>query len=223
MRITKQASLFLLGGALLITAGLAVGVYVNGQRQVDDLSHQVDSLKSANAAATKKQADLSAQLNTVNQALVTATTSATFVAGATCQTPQLALVVEKSLGGAAGSTGELFSYQNISDSTCTVKGYPGFLALDSTGHVMPNGPVDHANAGANTSPQLISLASQAKAYFLAHWPAHDGQGGQSGCITPSVLESTPPTNLLPLTIATSLAPMCGTPTVTALGQLSDFE
>jgi len=219
----KNIAMAIIAVLLVVSVGAGIGMYVHQNQQVSDLTNKVNALKGDNAAATKKLASLSTQLNNANQALSAKTAQSTFVSGATCQTQQLALAAEKSLGGAAGSTGELFSYQNISDSTCTVQGYPGFLALDNAGHVMPNGPVDTANAGSATSPQLLTLAPSAKAYFLAHWPAHDAEGNQTGCITPSLLESTPPTNLLPLTIATSLAQICGTPTVSALGQANDFE
>lgn len=206
-----------------------LGTYFWQHGQVNKLSKQTTSLQgqvtnlTASSSALKSQSlTLSAQLNKANQAITNLSQSNAFISGAVCQTQQLALSEEGHAQGAAGSTGQTFSYQNTSATSCTVNGYPGFLALDSTGHVMPNGPVQTGGNAPNT-PKVITLAPSAKAYFLAFWPHWTGGGVETGCITPSLVESTPPGNLLPLTIATSdLGYMCPTPSVSALSSQNNF-
>lgn len=217
----------------VILAVAVIGVYLWQHGRVNDLTQsnkyltsQLSSLKSNNS---KQTSDLTGQLNKANQTISQLSLTNNFVAGADCQTQQLVLNQEKSYGGAAGSTAELFSYENISKTPCVVNGYPGFLALDSTGHVMPNGPIQTGTVISNKGPRPITIQPSDKAYFALLWHFHDAVGTYNGCIQPTVIESTPPGNLLPLVIATSnLGYMCsgqyvGTPTISALGNQADFQ
>lgn len=224
MIMLKRITLAIVVLIALVWALISGGVvYVWQIKEEASKDQRISSLQANNAERAQQVTDLSRKLSSANQAIAHLSAGNSFTPGTACQSQQLDLVVEKSLGGAAGSTGEIFSYQNMSNVACFLEGYPGFLALDSTGHVMPNGPVKTANAGSNTTPPKIDLLPQAKAYFIAYWPAHDAAGQQNGCIDTALLESTPPGNLTPLVMVTSLAPMCDTPTVSALGRLNDFQ
>jgi cell division protein FtsB len=196
----------------------------NINKQNSKLRQQNNSLEKSNADLKKQSSNLSDQLNKANQSISNLSQSNSFVSGAGCQTQQLALAEEKNYGGAAGSTAELFSYQNTSSTPCTIKGYAGFLALDSSGYVMPNGSIQTGTVISSKAPYQITLAPSAKSYFAIMWHMHDAVGTENGCVKPSVILSTPPGNLLPLTIATGdLNYMCGGLTASAIGNLGDFQ
>lgn len=228
---------FLVSFILLLAA---IGVYFwqhekvnNLNKQVSWLKIQVKNLNNSNANLKQQNSNISDQLNKANQTVTSLSQNNSFNAGAPCQTQQLALVQENDKnhnpGGAAGTIGQLFSYQNVSHTTCTVQGYPGFLALDNKGYVVPNGPVEigpsYKSVTVFNDPgsKLITLSPSAKSYFVVSWSDVIPAPGQV-CIKPSLLESTPPSNSYPLVLVVSWSgDICGYGlSVSALGNLNDF-
>jgi hypothetical protein len=198
--------IFIITVVLLIL--ICLGVYILQNHRATNLNHQltnsktqIDSLNSSNSVLKTQSTNLSKQLNTANQDIAKLTQNDTFVPGSACQTEQLALSWEQYLSGPLGGDGGVFSYQNISSTPCTVDGYPGFLALDKTGHVTPDGPISTGfNSGADKiAPESITLNSNDKAYFVVEWGSMMG-GGPNGavCVIPSLIESTPPGDTIPV-------------------------
>lgn len=227
----KLASKLIVGFAsLLLIIAAGTGVYVWQHKKVDGLNQQLLNAKGTNSSLKNQNDNLTKQLNTSNQAVYKLTQSSTFTPNASCQSEQLALSQERTLPGASGGfTGQLFSYQNVSKVSCTVKGYPGFLALASNGDVVPNGPIKTGSILSDPGSTSITLAPNDKAYFALTWnnPAA-GYGNsippQYYCLTASLVESTPPGNLYPLVIATSGPQICNDNlTISALAPLSDFD
>ena len=203
----------LAGGLVVVLMALILCTYFWQHGKVISSKSEASSLTTKYSNLSIENKKLSQQLNNANKAISSLSQGSNFTSGAPCQTQQLILSAEQNQGGAAGSAGWTFSYQNTSTSPCSISGYPGFLALDSTGHVMPDGPVTTSGE----KPQVLTLNPLAKAYFLAYWPAHDAVGTENGCVVPSIIESTPPGNHLPLAISTnSIGDICGTPAISPL-------
>jgi len=201
-RILYRASYILITLILICAGGL--GIYLWQHHKVTSLNQQLSLLKIDNANIKNKNSVLTTQLNIANQSIRKLTQTNGFSPGAPCQTQQLALTEEESLGPALSHNGELFSYQNISSTSCTLNGYPGFLALDSSGHVLPDGPIKTGSNYMFNNPgaKLMTLSPNSKAYFAIGWDFSNviSVNSHSGCIKPTLIESTPPGNLYPLLI-----------------------
>ena len=200
---------------LVVLAGILTSLWQhsklnNANYQNSQLSIKLSGLTSQNKLLTKQVGQLSLTVNAL-------TRTNNFSPGAPCQTQQLALSQEGTGHPAAGNRYMLWSYKNTSDTTCTVDGYPGFLALDSSGYVMPDGPVK-----TEESTALLTLNPNDKAYFFLHWGA-DGETPTEKCITTSLIESTPPGNTYPLITPASFELCDAYIGVSALGTLSQYN
>ena len=231
----KRARL-VLGASLVIFGGVTVvflALFISKSHDISKYKRQASNLQTQLSSSNKQNDDLSSKLNKANSTISQLSDNGSFVDGSACQTQQLSLSQEDiqghNPGGAAGTIGQLFSYQNTSKSSCTIQGYPGFLALDNKGYVIPNGPVatgpnyTHVTAFSNPGSKLITLATNDKAYFVVSWSDVVPAPGQV-CIKPTLIESSPPGAELPLIlIANGTGQMCSYGiSVSALGQLSDF-
>ena len=216
MATVRKPLLIIAIAVCFFTIGGAVA-YAWQHAKIGKLNHQVSALNGEVGKLTKQNDLLTDKLNTANKVVARLTAGQSFEPGAPCQTQQLALAEEPdSLGAGAGNRYDLFSYQNTSSSSCTIKGFPGFLALDQTGYVMPNGPVQ-----TNGTPNTLTLGSNDKAYFLLHWTVVDSP---SKCIDVSLIESTPPGNTYPLILSMNNFNVCGPfIDVSALGPLSQYS
>ncbi len=203
----------------LIIGGCAC-VYFWQHNQVVKSAKQIIGLQSSNAVNSKENEKLTSQLNKANQTINNLTQTNSFTSGAACETPQLTLETEGHTIGAAGNRYQMFSYQNISKSPCTVQGLPGFLALDSSGYVIPDGPIKEYGTGVKHN--LVTLNPQEKAYFLLHWGA-TGLYPNEKCINASLIESTPPGNMYPLVISVSINEVCSPGIdIGVLGSYTDY-
>jgi len=194
---------------LLIVADVSVyfwqhGMVNSSQRQVSSLK---TNLRSTTISLQKQSSSLSMELNKANEAIRGLSKSNTFVAGATCQDAQLQLSWEQRLSGGFGGGGAVFSYQNISNSPCTLEGYPGFLALDNTGRVKPNGPIATGYDSSKLKPALLTINPNGKVYFVVVGWSNMMAAGP--CFNTSLIESTPPGNTIPL-VTTASIQMCDT-------------
>lgn len=222
IRFTRTGVYYLL--AFLVLVAAVVGTYLWQHGKVNDLNKQVAAATSQNKSLDTKNASLTSQLNSLKQQKAA---SAQYTPGDPCEIAQLSLALHQDEGGAAGTGGALFAYQNNSDSSCTLNGYPGFLALDKDGHAMPNGPVQHSPMPNGGGAKTVTLAPGKDAYFRATWPLHTDSGTEDGCVTPSLILSVPPSNIYPLALAQNFGfTMCTvtgrTVSVTPVGQLTDF-
>jgi hypothetical protein len=224
IRVSRKAIYYVL--ALIVLAAVIFGTYKWQHGKVADLNKQVATANSQNKSLEAKNSGLTSQLNSLKQQKSSTTK---YTAGAPCQLAQLSLAFHQDEGGAAGTGGALFAYQNNSNTACTLNGYPGFLALSKDGHVVPNGPVQHSPMPGGGAVKTVTLASGKDAYFRATWPLNsDGAGSQTGCIQPSLVLSVPPNNIYPLAVAQDFSfTMCNSPaqsvSVTPIGQLTDFQ
>jgi hypothetical protein len=199
---------------IILLIGAGIGVYFWQHNKVDKANQQILVLTSTSNTLRNRNDTLTKQLNQANLDIGKLTQTNNFVSGTPCQTQQLALSEETGLPGASGGfRGELFSYQNTSQSTCKLNGYPGFLVLDSTGHVVPNGPIStNGFPTFKTSTVSFSLSPNSKAYFGVTW--NDPRGFYSTvppqyyCVTSALIMSTPPGNTIPLITSVSGPDIC---------------
>ena len=228
LKTTKKPliGMVILGLLVIIFAG----AYILQSRHVNKDNQQLSNLNSSNSSLKKQTTKLSQQLNAANQTVSSLAETNSFVSGATCQTQQLKLNWEQTLSGGFGGDGGVFSYQNTSNTTCTLDGYPGFLALSSSGQVMPDGSIGTATnlgtkANAQLLPTLITLAPNNKDYFVVEWGSTMGAESQSDCLIPSLIESTPPGGTIPIIETINNGPtLCNkVGPVSALAPLKDFE
>lgn len=115
-------------------------------------------------------------------------------------------------GVAAGSTGIVFTFQNTSDATCTLYGYPGMLMLDSHGKPMPTSVIrGHGSAFVDVPPSLVTLPPNGFASFAisyANVPLGN-QSYQTACPESSRLLVTPPNDYHQLGIGATISPCEG--------------
>jgi len=213
---------------IIILIGSGVGVYFWQHGKIKNLQGQVSTLKSnlktTSETLYKKNTLLSNQLRLAKQAKTRLTKNNTYAIDAQCQTQQLALTMSSG-GAAAGNESIYFTYQNTSNTACTLDGYPGFLALDSTGHVLPNGPIKQGSNYMFSDPgaKKIIINPMAKAYFAIGWANVMSPNISNPCINAALIESTPPGDAYPLIISAKGATICTVNlSISALGYSSDF-
>lgn len=87
-----------------------------------------------------------------------------------CQTSQLLLIVGRG-GAALGHQSTPFTFENHSQQTCTLAGYPTLKQLDAGRKPMTE-PIQQSSVAytyRTRGPQLITLAPRGKAYFVIEW------------------------------------------------------
>ena len=97
-------------------------------------------------------------------------TEPTSTAHAICQTRQL-LLTEGRGGAGLGHSATLFTFENHSQQTCMLSGYPALQQLDVQ-HKPITEPIQQSPTAYtyNTlGPRLITLAPGGKAYFIIEW------------------------------------------------------
>ena len=102
-------------------------------------------------------------------------------AGPPVCTGQSLSVTHTPFDGAAGHDSFVLLYRNVTPSTCTIKGYPGFDALTSGGHVLTHAQRTLAGpAGGATSVGTATVAPGGYASAVVEW-ADFSTGTGGGC------------------------------------------
>jgi hypothetical protein len=113
------------------------------------------------------------------------------------------------MGVATGSVGAHVVFTNVSESRCSLEGYPKLQMLDAAGRHIPT--VLHKGSFM-TVPQMrvrpVSLAPGASASFYIGFEDATGYG-DAQCPTSTRIQVTPPENTKPMTIAWRLQPYGG--------------
>ena len=215
---------FILLPITVLFVGVAIGVYLWQNNKVTLLEGKIVTQTKTNKQLKNQVSNLTNQINSANKAITNLTTHISFIAGSPCQTDQLNLSTVPNYGGGyAGGYGILFSYQNVSSSECTIKGYPGFLALSSTGYVIPDGPINTGAVFNDRGPTLLNLSSGDKAYFMVRGPDSTGNP-KNACIEVALIESTPPGGSIPIVITTpNNFTICEGLSISALAPYSNFQ
>ena len=97
--------------------------------------------------------------------------------------------------GAAGHYGEMFRMNNISHSTCMLKGFPGLALLDAKFNTLPTHLTWSTTIAGNHPVTPVSLAPGHSAYFLLYWP--EIPTGNEACPSAPYMMITPPNDRLP--------------------------
>ena len=129
-----------------------------------------------------------------------------YIAGASCQTPQLSLTPIMEVGGdLSGQIGGVFSLTNTSNTVCTINGYPTAQigSFSSTGQGSIDGLTDPGTA-------QVTLTPNSSAYFGAGWWFQNfNYGGlTTGCVDGTSIVITPPNNKTTLTTNVKLGTVC---------------
>jgi hypothetical protein len=147
------------------------------------------------AACSNSQATLPTSTPTT----LTRSTSITTQTGSTCQTSQLKLAYERYDVSMTHVANE-YSFQNTSNSTCTLFGYPDIHLLDSNHHAIST-QVTHANGGylyPAVPLKVVSLEPTAQVYFIIAFSDNCNVNSPHG----TFLRATPSGQTNALTIAT---------------------
>jgi len=99
-----------------------------------------------------------------------------------------------------------FSYQNTSNSTCTLFGYPDIRILNGDHHAIST-QITHVESGYLFEPvplKVVSLEPTAKAYFVVDWLNLCSANSPASAF----LQATPPSQTSALTIALAGIPTC---------------
>jgi hypothetical protein len=124
-----------------------------------------------------------------------------------CTFAHLAISVGQ-LGAGLGHEGAAILFENTGTSTCSLSGYPGVAALDSTGQQVaqaqrtPSGYLGGMHTG-STTPPVVDLAPGAVASALVEG-TDVPVGSASSCPTYPALLVTPPTSTLSARLTVSL-------------------
>jgi len=111
--------------------------------------------------------------------------------------------------GAAGTVGYVNSFENVSNATCTLYGYPGMQMLDAAGRPIPTEVIRGSGYAVTALPEkVVTLAPGGKASFQLIFA--DGTGyGTATCPTSSQVEFTPPNLYVPITVSWQIQPYGG--------------
>jgi len=122
-----------------------------------------------------------------------------YINGASCQSSQLKLGMAGVATLGLTISGLYFKFTNISDSTCTLDGYPTFVLKTSSGNIVsPTSSNIHENALGmkDPGPAIVTVPSSESAYFGIAWGSSNSE--IQDCTNPITLMSTPPNNTLPV-------------------------
>lgn len=225
--LSKIVYIFLWLIIVLVVIGI---VYMLQQRKVNNLNKTNSSLNHKLSILNNKYDQLKEQnmstlkhLSEANQAISQLYSNNTFVSGQQCQPEQLTLETNGYQSQSTkNNTYALFSYQNNSSTVCILDGYPGFLALNSSGYVIPDGPVLDVNYPNNSKPSIVTLNPGSKAYFQVHWSDIQSSPNQK-CFTATIIESTPPGDSYPLILTTNYPVCSNSLNVSEVAPLSTFQ
>ncbi len=192
-------------------------------------SATVSGKKASTTSTTSSPTSTSTTLPAVSTS-VSSTTSPT-AAASRCASSQLRFGVARVLGRAASADGMFFSYTNVSNSPCTLDGYPVVQVDASNGTPMLSTLV-HGGGQFFLDPgprREVLAAGGGQAFFGFSWPS-TGQPtvDQTGCVDRVTVESTPPGSSGSLSIeldfsVTPFTPVChGTGGVTAVASKDAF-
>lgn len=122
-----------------------------------------------------------------------------------CQTNQLS-VRRVSAQGALGHIGVIYAFTNISSSTCTLYGYPGFMPLDAKGQPLKGIKVtwSERNYMHHVQRQRLTLAPRAQASFEAVYS--DVPSDNQSCPKSAKVQITPPNTYHHFSFADHLTP-----------------
>ena len=158
------------------------------------------------AACTSSQSTLLASTPTT----LTRSTPTTAQARSTCQTSQLKLASDTGDAG-MGHRAAQFSFQNTSNSTCTLFGYPDIQVLNGDHHAISI-QVTQKESGYLFGPvalKVVSLEPTAKAYFVIDWIAAGVCSTNSISIFGTFLQAAPSGQTSALTVSAATIDACG--------------
>lgn len=137
-----------------------------------------------------------------------ATLTATVATVATCLPTQLSLTT-KQAGAAAGHSGEMGIFTNISTTVCSLYGFPGAQMLDAQRNQMTTHALWQTSAYmySNQPKQTVQLAPGGSAYFAVTW-SDVPIGSDTSCPMSSYLAVTPPNDFSVLTVPNQIT-ACG--------------
>jgi hypothetical protein len=99
--------------------------------------------------------------------------------------------------GAAGHIGEMFRIHKITGGSCTLRGYPGALLLDTSFVSMQTHVTrGFANLAGPNAPATVTLTPQHDAYFIVVWPQIPSPG--ETCPRARYVMFTAPNDFLPV-------------------------
>jgi hypothetical protein len=176
---------------------------------------------------------LSAPTTTATIPSTTATTMgapAVGPAAAGCRSDQLRLTLDRALPGASNQAAAYFQLMNVSGTTCTLDGYPGFAIVDASGSVEDVTVTQGSSYEIDDpGPHVVTLAPGQAAYFGVGWAVFDMVDSTSqGCVDTFEVASVPPHASSALRTTAGLHDICpeggGLPkvTVTAVAPKSAF-
>ncbi len=111
--------------------------------------------------------------------------------------------------GAAGSVGYTDDFENVSNATCTLYGYPGLQMLNASGLPIPTDVIRATSVTVPYVPEkLVTLAPGARADFSMGFAASTGYGGAQ-CPTSTRVEFTAPNDFQSLTVTLAIRPYGG--------------
>jgi hypothetical protein len=137
-----------------------------------------------------------------------ATTTAAPAAAKGCLAGQLAIEIGPA-NGAAGSVGYTNDFKNVSNTTCTLYGYPGLQMLNASGQPIPTDAIRATSVTVPPVPEkLVTLIPGSKADFDMGFAASTGYGSAQ-CPTSTRVEFTAPNDFQSLTVTMAIRPYGG--------------
>jgi Protein of unknown function (DUF4232) len=137
----------------------------------------------------------------------TAPTSSAAVASG-CLATQLSVQIGEA-SGAAGSVGYTNDFKNVSNTTCTLYGYPGLQMLNASGQPISTDVIRATSVTVPYVPEkLVTLVPGAKADFDMGFAAATGYEN-ADCPTSTRVEFTAPNDFQSLIVALAIRPYGG--------------
>jgi hypothetical protein len=155
------------------------------------------------------------QSNNVPPTPISTSASPTTVANTTCLSNQLSIVRGQDTA-AMGHIGiGASAFQNISTTTCTLKGYPKLQMIDAAGSAIPTHVINGTSYTVVSRPDdLVVLAPGARVMFDIGYSSRTGYG-TAVCPTSAQVQITPPGSDKSITEPWKLQPFGG-PTIAKL-------
>ena len=202
---------------LLLVA--VAGVYFLEHGKLSKLSKQ-DNIKIANLQNINEK--LKNQSN-VSKPKVVATSSNTYVSGATCKPAQLSLAEYGNVQVALSNREAFFSVTNISNTPCALEGYPTFTLMDGPGQPTigygSNEPAKDAGNYFTQDPgvQKETLAMGSSVYFSVGWVSETA-------VSPEYVQSIMPGTTTPIIASVhGFGDWSSPETITALAPLGSYN
>jgi hypothetical protein len=122
--------------------------------------------------------------------LLTGTTAAQAATPAPACSDTSLLVSHTPVDGAAGHSAFMLLFRNVSSHTCSLRGYPGLDALNSSGHAIAHAHRTLGGFGGPSSIKTINVKPNHTAAALVDWANFNGHTGGS-CRSSAAIAATP--------------------------------